>query len=100
MLIEKVRLLDGVEFDGKHHKDVVVRTPLVKDALEAEKESDGKSALHLSLSLLKNRIESFGSIPKEKITTDLLGNLSDEDFERLQVAIEYLKKKAHWQSES
>jgi phage FluMu protein gp41 len=99
MLTEKVRLLSGIAFDGVCHKDVVLRTPIVKDVIEAEKESDGKGAIVLSLNVLKQRIESFGKIPKEKLTTDLLANLTDEDFERLQTATEYLKKKAYWQSE-
>ena len=96
MLTEQVRLLDGVEYQSERHVDVVMRVPIVKDSLEAEAESEGKGALHLSLALLSKHIVSFGNIPKDKITVDLLAQLTDVDFERLCEVRDYLKKKAHW----
>ena len=96
MLTEQVRLLDGVAYGGKRHVDVVMRVPIVKDSLEAEAESEGKGALHLSLALLAKHIVSFGNIPKEKITVDLLAMLSDSDFQRLTEVRDFLLKKNLW----
>lgn len=99
MLTENVRLLQGVKYEGKTHRDVVLRTPIVRDALEAEQECEGKSTLTLSLCLMSKRITAFGTVPKDQINAELLAELSDEDFERLQTATEYLKKKALWQND-
>jgi hypothetical protein len=98
-LTEKVHLVRGILYKEKRIRDLVVREPMVVDALNAEKKSDGKSALMLSLNLMAERIDSIGDVPKEEITGDLLSGLIDDDFERISEAIDYLKKKARWQND-
>lgn len=98
MLTEKVTLTRGVEYDGKRHTEVVLRAAIVRDSVDAEKEADGKGLLFLALCMIRKMIVEFGDIPKEKITVDLLLQLNDEDFERLNTVREYLKKKALWSS--
>lgn len=98
MLTEKVTLLQGLTYEGKQYKSLVLRSPIIEDTILAEQESEGKGMLYLALSLLSKMIVEFGSIPKEKIDVDLLIKLQEEDFERLQTVREYLKKKAHWSS--
>jgi hypothetical protein len=98
-LTEKVHLVRGILYKEKRIRDLVVREPMVADALNAEKKSDGKSALMLSLNLMAERIDSIGDVPKEEITGDLLSGLIDDDFERISEAIDYLKKKARWQND-
>lgn len=100
MVTESFRLIEGIEYKGEVHRDVTMRAARVKDTFDAERESEGKGVLFLSLSLLSRQIEKLGTIPKEKITPDLLLALNEEDFDRLSEVREVLKKKVHWQSES
>lgn len=96
MITETIPLANGIRRDGKTHKTVIMRVPIVKDSLEVEAELAGAGALTLSLGLLGKRIVSFGGIPKEQITVDLLAELTETDLARLQEATEMLKKKADW----
>jgi hypothetical protein len=98
MLTESVKLIDGIEYEGSIHKDAILRTPIVADALETEAQCEGKSALTFSLCLMSKRIVSLGTIPKTAINTQLLAKLSDEDYSRMLEVTEFLKKKAHWQN--
>jgi phage FluMu protein gp41 len=98
VLTENVRLIDGVKFGDETHRDVVLRIPLVRDAIEAEEEAGDKGMGRLSLTLLSKQIVQFGAIPKERITADLLLQLTDVDYERLGDARDCLKTKAVYQS--
>jgi phage FluMu protein gp41 len=100
MITEKINLLSGVLFEGKKYKTLTMRSPIVKDSVEAEEEAKDRGILYLSLSLLSRMIVEFGDIPKDQITAGLLMQLDEEDFERLQIVRDYLKKKVHWSSEN
>jgi len=96
-ITETLHLTTGVEHDGKQHREICIRIPIVKDSIEVEKETAGSGIILKSLALLKKQIVTFGSIPLEKISIDLLGELTETDLDLLNEATQGLKKKALWQ---
>ncbi len=105
-LTETVHLSRGVILFGKRHKTVVLRESVTMDTFEVERKCEGKGVAYCSVALLGEAIVEFGTvndlgeftarIPKEEIDMDLLGQLNDEDLERLYQARDYLKKKPRW----
>jgi phage FluMu protein gp41 len=96
-ITEKVHLVRGVEHNGARHTTLTMRPSTVGDAMAAEKKYEGKGLMLLSTGIICEQIVEFGSIPKDAITPDLLAQLVDEDFERINEVREYLKKKVRWQ---
>jgi phage FluMu protein gp41 len=96
-ITETLFLTTGVEFDGKLHREITIRIPIVQDSVDIEKETSGSGLIVKSLSMLRKQIVKFGAIPAEKITVDLLGQLTETDLDVLNEATQYLKKKALWQ---
>jgi hypothetical protein len=72
---EKGPLPVGVEFNGKVHRDFVLRSRLVKDSVEIM-ESDvaaraDKNDSFYGVCLMARQIEKLGEIPVEEITPEL-----------------------------
>ena len=79
----------GVDVDGQAQREFTLRLPTVGDEIEAaESEVPGFNVMLMSLCLL-----SLGSVPKDKITYELLLGLDSDDFVLLGLAREALKKK-------
>lgn len=94
MLTEKGQLQIGVEFQGKTHKEFIIRAQKVKDSVEAfEDERAGKNDVYFGLALLSRQIEKLGDIPLKDITPQLLMNLYDVDLKILYQAKDRLEKK-------
>lgn len=91
---EKGTLGVGVEYEGKNHKDFVLRPQIVRDSLEAmEDERAQKSNSYFGLCLLTKQIVKLGDVPYAKITPDLVMQLTDVDFEILVKAKEALESR-------
>ena len=97
MITQKVRLIEGVVVDKVRHRDVIMRLPGVKDSLDALRESDGKGALYMSCVLLARCIIKFGTLQESQFTAELIAELNEVDFERLNEVRDFLKKKASWE---
>lgn len=93
MMISKGKLKVGLEFAGKTHVEFSIRAPKVKDTLEAIDEVGESSGLKYLLATRARQILSLGDIPKDNITTELLGELYDVDLAVLQDSSEVLEKK-------
>ncbi|MBN1130388.1 MAG: hypothetical protein JXA71_15455 [Chitinispirillaceae bacterium] len=96
-ITETLFLTTGVEYDGKQHREITIRIPIVQDSVDVEKETSGSGILLKALSMLRKQVVTFGSIPLEKISVDLLGQLTETDLDLLDEASKGLKKKALWQ---
>lgn len=94
----KGQLTCGVLFEDKLHTDFEIRLPLMKDNIRAIDLHGDKSTLAVSVAVMAEAIVSLGSIPKEKITLELLEEgLVEDDFDILNEAFKTLKKKrAAW----
>ncbi len=90
----KGQLMYGVLFEDKLHTDFEIRLPLMKDNIRAVERYGDKSTLAVSVAVMAEAIVSLGSIPKEKITLELLEDgLVEDDFDILNEAFKTLKKK-------
>jgi phage FluMu protein gp41 len=91
---EKGKLAVGIEYDGRIHKDFMLRPQIVRDSIEAmENERAQKSNSYFGLCLLTKQIVKLGEVPQEKITPDLVMQLTDVDFEILVKAKEALESR-------
>lgn len=91
---EQGTLAVGLEYDGRTHKDFILRPQVVKDSIEAmEEDRSQKNDGYFGVSLLTRQIEKLGDIPKEKITPELIMSLTDIDFEILVKAKEALESR-------
>lgn len=81
MITEKGTLIVGVEFDGKAHKEFELKPQLVRDSVEAMEDPKAvKNDGYFGVCLLAKQVVRLGGIPSEKITTELLMNLTEIDF--------------------
>lgn len=97
MIKEKGTLPIGVEFDGKVHRDFVLRPQIVRDTIDlmdSEYADRANENDHFfGICLLAGQLEKLGDIPKEKITPDLLLNMYDDDFRAIHMAKEALESR-------
>ncbi|PKN05557.1 MAG: hypothetical protein CVU74_01120 [Deltaproteobacteria bacterium HGW-Deltaproteobacteria-9] len=98
MFTEKGTLPDGIEYDGTLHSGYEIREQLVGDAISVFDDADVtaravKNPQYLSVCVLANMLVSLGSIPKDKITGDLLMSMSQDNFNELRAAEERLDAK-------
>lgn len=94
MLTEKGVLPIGVEFNGKVHRDFIIRPKKVKDSVEAlDDPRAGKSDAFFGVCVMSRQVEKLGDIPKKDITADLLAEMYEEDFRALNAASERLAKR-------
>lgn len=84
----------GIEYGGRPQKDFILRPQIVRDSIEAmEDERAKKNNSYFGLCLLTKQIVKLGDIPCEKITPDLVMQLTDVDFEILVKAKEALESR-------
>jgi hypothetical protein len=94
MMTEKGTLPIGVEHDGKVHRDFEVRPRLVKDSIEVFAAEKGtRNDAHLLVSLMALQIVSLGEIPVERITTDLLLGMYEDDYVALKEVADRLTQR-------
>lgn len=84
MITEKCTLPIGVEYDGKRHRDLEIRTRLVRDLIDGgQSERARTDPRYYELCQYAAQIVKLGDIPKELITGDLLLDMFEEDFDAL-----------------
>ncbi len=99
-LTEKGSLLYGIEYpadSGTYHYDFEIRIGTVADNIEVYEQPDimggHVSNMRVNAAMIARCIESLGTVPKEAITADLIGNAVDSDYDVLYAAQDRLKKK-------
>lgn len=100
MITEKDSLDFGVEFpagSGQRHYDFEIRLATVADNIAVYEDptilGGGVSNMRVNAENLARCLVRLGTIPKESITGDLVGQLIDSDYDVLFAAQETLKKK-------
>lgn len=83
----------GLDFEGQAHKEFELRPLLVRDSLETLEECKDKPGIYQQMAFYARRLVRLGTIPKEKLTTELLLDLPDDDVEVLDEANKDLQKK-------
>lgn len=91
MLTEKGTLPMGVEMEGTLHRDFEIRPQKVRDTVDQfdDPERAGrcmKNSQYFAACLFAGRLVSLGTIPREKITPELILDMEPEDYEAIQVA--------------
>ena len=94
MMTEKGSLIVGVEYNGKSHKDFILRPQLVSDSVDAvENDRARRNDSYLGLCVVSRQLEKLGDIPKEKITPELLMGMYEVDLAEISAASRRLQKK-------
>lgn len=83
----------GIVVDGVRHMDFELRSVTVGDNVDVIEELGDVSALRLSAALYARQLVALGSLPKERITSELVLALHPDDFNALEEAHAQLKKK-------
>lgn len=96
MLTEKGTLPFGIEKDGAVHRKYSLREQLVCDAIEVFDSTDGERAgkndSYFGVCVMARRL-SIEGIPLEEVTTALLMNMRQTDFNELAAADKRLEEK-------
>lgn len=81
----------GVEFEGELHREFEVHRVKVRDNMTAmEKYPEAhKNERYAGLAAYAECIDKLGTIPKEKITPELLLDMDMEDFDALTKAMKF-----------
>jgi len=88
------RFYFGVEYEGKRHRDFVIRLPTLADNIAAAQAYPDGIGFQLELFMYARCMEKLGDIPKEAITYELLANgLLPIEAEVVADALEVVKKK-------
>ena len=107
--MEKQSLLYGVEVAGQVHFDFTVRLPVVRDTMNALRDTqdacgttEGAAAgMYYRVAVMAAAIETLGTLRKDEITAEILmDGLNDDDFEIIDAQIEAVKKKRMLSSSS
>ena len=84
----------GIEYGGKIHKEFILRPQMVRDSIEAmEDERAVKNDSYYGICLIAKQMEFLGEIPGEKITPELLLDMTEVDFKILMEGKEALDKR-------
>lgn len=107
MITEKSTLECGIEFpegSGTFHYDFEIRLATVGDNIAVYEDPDiiggGVSQMRVTAGNLARCLLSLGTIPEKDITSDLISNAVDTDYDILLGAWESLRKKRKRPSES
>ncbi|WP_423197452.1 hypothetical protein DFLDMN_001069 [Cupriavidus sp. H19C3] len=95
-MIETGELIYGIEFppeSGVFHHAFSMRLPTIDDNVAAIEEVGSTSSIRINVAMFARCLESLGTIPKDSITTQLVGTLIDDDYDELAAARDRLKKK-------
>lgn len=93
-LTETGTLKYGVEADGVRHKEFELRLPTmadVEDALEAA--GEGACPARVNRHVWARTLTRLGTLPKDKITAELLAELVDTEYGLLSAVEESLRGK-------
>lgn len=69
----------GIKVDGVVHKDFEIKSPLVEDMLEAEKDADPRQVHTFNIALLGRVVTRIGSY-KGAITPNILKRMKRADY--------------------
>lgn len=84
----------GFAYGGKLYQEFTLRPALLKDNIEAIEEcGPDASNLRLGVAVLVRQIVKLGDIPKTAITTSLVMQMHEEDYDALDRASEALTRK-------
>lgn len=86
------RLAIGVEFNGKPHRDFVLRLSTVGDEIDVAEDMAVPDSGY-KVGLVAACLDKLGDIPAEQITYELLRSLDSDDYRHLLGKQEELKKK-------
>lgn len=93
-MTEKGILPIGVNHKGSVHTAFELRTQKMRDVRDALDELSGKkNDINLAAVLYRKRLVALGTIPVSEITTDMLLDMEQFDFEAIEEADKRLKKK-------
>lgn len=94
MVTEKGILPIGVEYDNKYQKEYELRPLKVREIIEIdENQKESDSDTYQSILVFKAMLVKLGTIPKNKITDDILLDMYETDIKELAEARERLDKK-------
>ena len=94
MITQKGTLPVGIEVDGVVHQDFEIRPQLVRDSIEVLKDERAQESDGLfGLALLAQQMIALGTLPIDKITTDLLLDAYDIDMKVLMGAADSLRER-------
>lgn len=86
------KLAIGVEFNGRLHRDFVLRLSTVGDEIDVAEDMSVPDAGY-KVGLVAVCLDKLGDIPAEQITYKLLRSLDSDDYRHLLGKQEELKKK-------
>lgn len=98
MITEKRMLLIGIEHNGRVHRDLEIRSRLVKDLVAAgasDLVTQQKPGNHYEICCLAEQIVKLGDIPKKEITGELLLEMDSDDFDVLSEAAEKVRQRTY-----
>jgi len=88
------KLIFGVEYEGKRHRDFTMRLPTLADNIAAIEAYPDAPATKLEIVMFARCMLALGEIPKDKITYELLANrLLPVEYEVINDAMGVVKKK-------
>lgn len=91
---EPFSLIYGLEYGGERHFDGTIRVPTALDRETAlEEVQDNASEARVARHVWARTIQRLGTIPRNKITPELLANLVDDDYGPIHKAEENARKK-------
>lgn len=94
MITHKGKLPIGIEVDGVVHREFELRPQLVRDSIEVLKDERAQQDDGLfGLALLAHQVVSLGTLPKERITVDLLLDAYDADMKVMMGAADALRER-------
>lgn len=92
-MTETGKLPVGVEFNGETHRDYELRSQKFRDTRDAVIAVGTRDEMSVVAELFARRLLKLGTIPKEKITRDMVLDFEAIDIEELERADARLKKK-------
>lgn len=94
MITEKRILIIGVEHNGQIHRDLEIRSHLVKHLVAASSsELMAQNKNNYEVCCLAEQIVRLGDIPKTEITGALLLEMESEDFDVLTEAAQMVRQR-------
>lgn len=84
----------GLEVDGVTHASFELRPATIGDNIDAVDEVGSDNALAQAVAIMARQLLTLGTLPKDKITTELLRGVRIEDWNALDAAATTLTKKS------
>jgi hypothetical protein len=96
MITDSTELVFGIEYEGKVHKQLMMRTATIADSVAAvSKGVAAEKTKEMELRVFKaaEQIVAVGDIPADVITADVIFQLPDLELERILDLQDALEKK-------